>query len=154
MSVRTQINDVADSVPFDNDTNGFSAEDVQTAIEEVDSKITGKPRAFLIAGYNGNASTNRWLEYFHSVSSQTSPWVSAEDGTVEGVSLSAKTNATCTVSLFINGSSVASISLSASQTNFDNSLAVNFNAGDTFSCQVTSGSISDPIFSTKVQTDL
>lgn len=34
MSKRDQFTPPAEAIPFDNDTNGFVAEDVQTAIEE------------------------------------------------------------------------------------------------------------------------
>lgn len=153
MSVRTYSNGVADSTPYDGSVTGYG-DSVQEAIDSVGALITGKPRAFLIAGYNGNASTNKYLEYFSSVPSNTSPWIAAEPGRIKALSISARVNTTCTIELFINAVSVTSISLSSSQANTVTGLTIAFTTLDAFSCQVTSGSISDPLFSTKVETDL
>lgn len=57
MSKRDQFTVVAEQVPFDNDTNGFTAEDVQAAIEEVG--ISASPGFGF--GRSGNVSTNTWL---------------------------------------------------------------------------------------------
>jgi hypothetical protein len=53
------VEQVASSVPFDNSTNSFTAEDVQAAIEEARSAALGK-RAFTVFVSNG-ATTNKWL---------------------------------------------------------------------------------------------
>jgi hypothetical protein len=48
---------VARSVPFDNSTNGFQAEDVQAAIEEIGASASPG----FSWGRNGNSSTGTWL---------------------------------------------------------------------------------------------
>jgi hypothetical protein len=51
--------DVADSIPFDNDTNGFVAEDVQAAIEEAGDAASASPGFSF--GRSGNIPKNTWL---------------------------------------------------------------------------------------------
>ena len=153
MSLRTQINDVADSVPFDNDSNGFTADDVQEAIEEVDAKITGKPRAIIIFGYNGNAS-NRWLELNHSIPSNTSPYVAPESCRVKAISIAAKVNTTCTVSLYLNGVVIQTLSLTSSQANSVKDLSDLVAINEELSIKVTSGSIQEPIVTISLEIQL
>jgi hypothetical protein len=52
---------VAETVPFDNDSNGFTADDVQTAIEEAKQNSEGFPRAAIRGVYNGVVGNNSWL---------------------------------------------------------------------------------------------
>lgn len=60
-SKRGSPTQVAESVPFDNSTNGFTAEDVQEAIEEVGTSVEGFPRAGIRSIANGTVSNNQWL---------------------------------------------------------------------------------------------
>ena len=53
---------VARQVPFDNSTNGFTAIDVQAAIEEAKNTAEGKARYAVGFGFDGNGSGGRWLE--------------------------------------------------------------------------------------------
>lgn len=48
---------VADEIPFDNDSNGFTAEDVQSAIEEIGASASPG----FSFGRNGSLSQNTWL---------------------------------------------------------------------------------------------
>jgi len=57
VSKRDNFNSVAEQIPFDNDTNGFLAEDVQAAIEEIGASAS-PGYSF---GRNGNLSQNTWL---------------------------------------------------------------------------------------------
>lgn len=52
---------VAASVPFDNSTNGFTAENTQSAIEEAKQNAEGFPRAGVRSTYNSTISNNSWL---------------------------------------------------------------------------------------------
>lgn len=45
MSRRDEYNPVANEIPFDNSTNGFTSDNVQNAIEEIPIVATDKPRA-------------------------------------------------------------------------------------------------------------
>lgn len=53
--------DVARSIPFDNSTNGFIADEAQSAIEETKQYTEGFPRAGIRGAYNGVAGNNDWL---------------------------------------------------------------------------------------------
>ena len=50
---------VATSVPFDNSTNGFTADNVQAAIEEAKTSATG--RVFQIAFVGNGTTGNQWI---------------------------------------------------------------------------------------------
>ncbi|RLG45236.1 MAG: hypothetical protein DRN81_02330 [Thermoproteota archaeon] len=52
---------IAEEIPFDNDTNGFVADDTQTAIEETKQYSEGFPRAGIRGTYNGTVGNNDWL---------------------------------------------------------------------------------------------
>lgn len=62
-SGRDQYNPVAESVPFDNDTNGFTADNTQTAIEEAKQNAEGFPRAGIILVQNGTQGNGDWITY-------------------------------------------------------------------------------------------
>lgn len=57
MKTYVQATPVAVSVPFNNSTNGFTATNVQTAIEEA----RAYPRSALRSDYNGTVNNNDWL---------------------------------------------------------------------------------------------
>lgn len=61
MSRRDEITPVADSIPFDNSSNGFTNDKVQTAIEEAKQNSEGFPRAAIRGFYNGTVGNNSWL---------------------------------------------------------------------------------------------
>lgn len=52
---------VAEGVPFDNATNGFTSDEVQSAIEEAKQNAEGFPRAGCRSTYNGTVGNNNWL---------------------------------------------------------------------------------------------
>ncbi len=64
---------VASSTPFDNSTNGITATNTQTAIEEVNNKIINTSKAFTFAQYNGSAGAGRYLEFFSGIDSSVAP---------------------------------------------------------------------------------
>jgi len=153
MAIRFNMTDVAEAVPFDNDTNGFTADDVQAAIEEVDAKITGKPRAIIIFGYNGNAS-NKWLELNHSISSDTSPYVAPETCKIKAVSMAAKVDTTATITVYVNGIAVDTLSMVSAQSASEKDLVHAVAIEDEISVKVTSGSMSEPIVTISLEIDL
>ena len=58
---RDSYNQVAASLPFDNSTNGFTADETQAAIEEAKQNAEGFPRAGIRSCYNGTIGNNDWL---------------------------------------------------------------------------------------------
>ena len=151
---RVDISQVAYSVPFDNDMNGFSATDVQNAIEEVSALITGKPRAIIGFAYNGTANTGKYLETFASIPSNEVPFITAEPGKVKALSLVNSVSGTATVTLFKNGVSLQTISITAQMYNTIADLTHTIVTGDSLSAQVTSGSMSKPALFVSLEIDL
>ena len=62
--------DPAAAVPFDNETNGFTATDVQAAIEE--AKLTGGVARYAVPLiYNGTVGDNAWITYSNNRKNST-----------------------------------------------------------------------------------
>lgn len=58
---RDQYTQVAGSTPFDNSTNGFMSEDVQTAIEELANTVDTSASPGFTWGASGNTTSGTWL---------------------------------------------------------------------------------------------
>lgn len=71
MARRDEYTDVASSVPFDNDTNGFIADDVQGAIEEISNTVAVSASPGFTFGKGGTVTANSWLLCDGSVPSNT-----------------------------------------------------------------------------------
>lgn len=56
-----KITQVSESLPFDNSSNGFLADNAQTAIEEAKQNAEGFPRAGCRSIYNGTLSNGQWM---------------------------------------------------------------------------------------------
>ena len=136
---------VAKSVPFDNSTNGFTATDTQSAIEEAKSSAIGTARYVIQCGFDGSASHGRYLEFIGNVACDQTPYVVAANIQLRELSISVAANATVTVSIIKNGSTVESISLSGSKKAIKTGLSVSFSALDEMQFKVTSGSCSKPL---------
>jgi len=61
MARRDDIKDVAESVPFDNSDNDFTADNTQDAIEEAKQNAEGFPRAGIRVTANGIVGNNDWF---------------------------------------------------------------------------------------------
>ncbi len=144
---RTQM---AITTPFDNSTNGFTATEVQSAIEEAKSTAEGKARYVVNFGFDGNASSGRWLETVPNVGSNVSGYVVAKPAILKELSLSCAGSSTVTIGLYRNASQIATIVMSAQKTAYEDK-NVNLNAGDALSAKVVSGSCSKPAFWTHMR---
>jgi len=60
---RDEFIQVAEAIPFDNSSNGFTADNVQTAIEETKTYNEGFPRAGINLINNGSVSNNQFISY-------------------------------------------------------------------------------------------
>lgn len=144
---------VAKSVPFNNDTNSFVSTDVQAAIEEVDTAIDNKAQYGAICAYNGTANAVKYLEFFASISSNTAGLVLAENSTLRSIAVSVQTATTATFTLYKNGVSIQTISLSSSRTNYISGLTTSLSTGDELSAAITSGSASNIILNFYIRTE-
>lgn len=68
--LRTAINNI-----FSNSGNGFTATDVQAAIEEAKNTAVGKARFAMTFIHNGSVGNNTWLGFSELVPSNTTPLV-------------------------------------------------------------------------------
>jgi hypothetical protein len=136
---------VAIGIPFDNSTNGFIASEVQSAIEEAVSK----PRWLASAGFDGNASVGRYLEYTSNVDSNIAGLIIPKVSKLQDLSLAVTANSTCTFSILTwNGvveTSIASISLVAARKSVVSNLNVTLNVSDEIRIKLTSGTCSRPV---------
>lgn len=136
---------VSRQVPFDNTSNGFTATNAQTAIEEAYLTAANASRGPTIAAFDGTASTGRWLEFYSNNPSDTNPFILAEPAELIAVSIVTSTaTATGTVTIYRNGVAIQTISLTAQKKNSVSGLAHALSTLDEISLRVTSGSISRP----------
>ena len=130
---------------------GYLADNVQEAIVETISKSGAARRPFGFY-YDANANTGRWLEVSKGVSSQTSPHPIAQTGLIKNLTISVKSNATATATVYKNGVSVQTISLTAAKVAVVSGLNIAVSPGDTLSCQITAGNCTEPNVTLEVQT--
>lgn len=138
------------AIPFDPTGTSLVSENVRDAIIET-LLNAGSSRFAVIFGYNGNASSTRYLEMFQSVPSSTSPFVVAEIGEIVSLSISTKNTATLTATVYVNAVAITTISLAAAASGYISGLTEFLNPGDVISAAVTSGSGQDPILSVNVK---
>jgi hypothetical protein len=146
---RLDITQVAKSVPFDNATNGFTSDEVQSAIEEARNTAEGKARYCVNAGFDGTASTGRYLEYNSNVDSNLSGFIVPRASVLKELSLAAVSNATTTITIYTwNGTTetaITSISLSGTRKSNVTGLNISLAALAEIRVKTTSGSCARPI---------
>lgn len=120
--------------------SGWSATDMKEAV--IESKAAS--RSSVLCAHDGNSSATRWLAFFPNNTSNSNPLVLAKSCTISELSVSVSASATSTFTLYKNGSSVATISLSAQKKNNNTFSPVSCVAGDTLSVAHTSGSCTKP----------
>lgn len=72
-------------VPFDNTSNGFNAEDVQAAIEEVSDSVQTSASPGFSFGRSGNVSSGTWLQNEGVPSNRAGRWVYINNAEVTAV---------------------------------------------------------------------
>lgn len=160
-----QISQVAVSTPFEaNRTpiwdgsagpSGIVSTDTQSAIEEVKSSAStaaNASRGAVSCGFDGSASSGRYLEFFSNNPSNGSPYVIPEPGIIRAISASASSSSTGVVTLYKNAVSVATLTFTAAQSARDKTLNISVTDLDKLSVGVTSGTITRPTFFIFVQT--
>jgi len=89
---------VASGIPFDPTGSSLLSTETNAAIIEVLNASFNSSKAFLLAQYNGNANTGRYLEFFTGISSNDAPIFVPNP--YKGITIVARTtsaNATCVV---------------------------------------------------------
>ena len=133
-------------VSFNNATNGFTSTEVQSAIEEARSTALGKPRFLASAGFDGNASVGRYLEFNSNVASNQSGYVNANPSWLKEISCVCNTTATITFTVAkVGGADIGTCTISGAKKGVTTSLTQSISSLDELSVRVTSGSCSRPI---------
>jgi hypothetical protein len=143
---------VARQTPFDNTGTDLTATQVQAAIEEVYTLAANASRGATICGFDGTASTGRYLEFFSNNPSNGNPFIIAENSELVALTISASSNSTGTVTIFKNGVALTTISLSSARKEAISGLEFGLVSLDELSVQVTSGSITRPTVSLFIRT--
>lgn len=106
MAIKFNITDVAGSIPFDNDTNGFTSDNVQDAIEEAQNSAVGAliPLQF---EHTGNTS-NKWLGYTNPAApSNEIPFVAPQNIAIKGITfVNRDDNVDIDIEIYKNGTLV------------------------------------------------
>ena len=104
-------------------------------------------------GYGGNAGSGKWLEFYATNPSNTSPYIPAEQGTVRAISASCDGPTTITFGFYINGVQQDTLTITSGSTAYESGLNISFSAGDRFSVKVESGSAKDPGFEISIRVE-
>ena len=101
----------------------------------------------IVASYSANAGVGRFLEFWSSNPSDSSPFLIVVNSTIVGMSIVSTASSTGTVTIYKNADFVTvlgTLSLTAQTTNSTTALTIPVLAGDRISLQVTSGSVNKP----------
>lgn len=112
MSRRDDFRDIARSVPFDNSANGFTATDVQAAIEELKNNAAVSASPGFSFGRSGVTTSGTYLQNETVPSNISGRWVYIQSGAVTHVFVSNELTTTYTIEiLYHDGNEVNLTSL-------------------------------------------
>lgn len=111
---------VAKSIPFDNATNGFTADKVQEAIEEAKNTAPGKARVTMTSLMNGTVGANNWLGPNELIPGDTVPFRIPWDCTLIEVTASFPTlSVDGAIEFYVNGTGAGQLVYTETFTNVD-----------------------------------
>lgn len=94
---RVRKSQVADEIPFDNDNNGFNAEDVQSAIEEIGASASPG----FSFGREGSSGAGTWLRRVGNIeSNRTGVAIPISNPTITRISCGTENIATYSVGIY------------------------------------------------------
>jgi hypothetical protein len=141
--------DVAVDLTFNNLTNGWTATNVQEAIEEARNQAYGKGPYCVSCGFDGNASSGRYLEYQSNVDSNVVGFIVPKVSILTDMSLGVQANSTVTFSVYkwdgTTETLLTTISLAAARKGRVTGLSISLAVLDELRVKCTSGSCSRPI---------
>lgn len=98
------------------------------------------------------STSNKWLEYFRSVSSDDSSFRAYKAMQVVGFSGAAKNAGTATIDLYVGGVNVDTLTFTAVDNAFEELVTpIAIAAGDAIAAKLETGSLTDPIFTVFIQ---
>lgn len=144
MSAQIFMTAVASSVPFDSSTDGFTATDVQSAVEEAKATARGQATRYCVSfTQTGGTTAGSYVRFCGGTTSNLTPYVVPETGKIVAmsVSVSAANAGIVVFSIMRSGASISSITLPAGATvGFTNGLTIVVAPGDGLSIMCASGS--------------
>jgi hypothetical protein len=137
----------AAGVPYDNSVSLFPSNptDVQAAIEASRLYADTVSRYTINAGFDGTASTGRWLEFHSNVASNATGHAPPRNASLKELSFVCSASSTSTLTVFKNGVSLTTISITAQKKSNVTGLSLALVPTDELSVQTTSGSCAKPI---------
>ena len=145
-SGRDQYSQVAESVPFDNDTNGFTSDDVQGAIEEVGASVSVSVSPGFSWGRSGNLPTNTWLQNETVPSNKSGRIVTFSSPEIVRIYSASEDIDTYTLTIYehegdeINLTSLTTLSVVSSRNGDSGIISVSVTSGRQLGVKLTSGS--------------
>lgn len=147
------VSQVSRSTPFDNTTagaSGMTSTDAQGAIEEVRTAFLSQARFAITCGFDGTASSGRYLEFSSNVDSNQAGLTLPRNAVIRELSFAIKTAGTVTFTVYsYNGTSettLTTLSVTSARTASVNGLNISVASGLELRVKCTSGSGSRPVF--------
>lgn len=147
------VSQVSRSTPFDNTTagaSGMTSTNAQSAIEEVRTAFLSQARFAITCGFDGTASSGRYLEFSSNVDSNQSGLTLPRATILAELSFALSSAGTVTFGVYsYNGTTetlLTSISSSSSKTASVSGLNISVSSGLQLRVKCTSGSGSRPVF--------
>lgn len=103
------VTPVANSVPFDNTSNGFIADNVQTAIEELNTSVLTSASPGFSFGRSGNVTAGTYLQCESVPSNISGRWVYINDAVVTRVFVSNETTTTYKLQVYSHDGNEANL---------------------------------------------
>lgn len=142
------VTPVAKSIPFDNDTNGFTSTDAQGAIEEIKGTALATVSPGFTWGRSGNTTTNTYL-LNDTVPSNLAGRIVPFAGYIDKVYVSCENADTFTVTIQkrsgITFTDLCSVSLTAERVKVSSPLGITLSSLDELAVKITAGSCKNPI---------
>jgi len=97
---KVKLSPVAESIPFDNDSNGFTSDEVQGAIEELDNLVNTSASPGFGYGKSGNVASNAYLLCEGVPSNISGRYVYINNAIVTRIFISVQNSATFDIEAF------------------------------------------------------
>jgi len=137
---------VAESIPFDNDSNGFASDDVQGAIEELSTKVATSASPGFSWGRSGNISANTWLRNEGVSSNRSGRAVTFNNANIVRIYISTENLNTYTLTIYehegdsANLTILTTISVTSSKVGDSGTISVPVTTGRQLAVRLTGGS--------------
>lgn len=145
-----KVSETAYGIRFDNTSNGFVSKDVQRAIEELSSDFDSNQRFLAICGFDGSASSGRYLEFVSNVDSNQSGFLLPRNATLRELSLVTATSSSVTFQIIKYTTSetvLTTINTVSSRRALSTGLNIALTSNSEIRVKCSSGSGSRPIVS-------